>query len=702
MLSADAYALSPPTQLRHIDAQAQSVKQKVLGLNRDLLIAADELRYPRATRVTVFLSVNADESFRLDSIEIAIDNKIIAERRYSDREVAALVRGGIQRLYAGNLPIGEHELTVTISGQNMNGQDYQQRSSMIFYKRTEPKIVEMMIVKPANKRQPELHLPTTVPDRQARHVKDPYFGEVLFDVYQKKYFSATIGLLAAQATGSLPQHQRESQWLLGDLYLAYGLHSEAARTFARLINRGAPVEAVARARFSLARSWYQRGDVKRAQDALLRMQDPLPADLKDQQQALLALVLMKRNRPGEAVAVLSQLRGKSERVTYARYNMGVGLIRIGRTKEGVALLGKIARTRARNGEMLALRDKANLALGFAFLGLPDPGKAKSYFREVRLSGPFSNKALLGLGWALSARGKYKQSLVPWMELQKRSGIDIAVQEALLAVPYALAELKAYKQAVQRYENAIVVYNAEIERLGYAIDSLRAGNRLASVALADQADTAGRAAPADPLPDSPESRYLIGLFASNEFNEATRNYRDLQSLARNLDCWSEALTGSDGQDLARSLLAAQKQLAAPPGDAGTAAEQQDCGRVNDPRHWKLSSDYKPNLWQTGPGTHSQDLRITPATSPAAAAKNTPQGADKAREAVMTRIAALRARLPRLKAEVVGVATALSQYLQHRAAQDLERQKERLRAYVTQARFGIASVYDRSSRRARQVQ
>ena len=112
------------------------------------------------------------------------------------------------------------------------------------------------------------------------------------------------------------------------------------------------------------------------------MQDPLPADIKDQQQALLALVLMKRNRPGEAVAVLSQLRGKSGRATYARYNMGVGLIQIGRTKEGVALLGKIARTRARNDEMLALRDKANLALGFAFLGLPDPGKAKSDRKSV--------------------------------------------------------------------------------------------------------------------------------------------------------------------------------------------------------------------------------------------------------------------------------------------------------------------------------
>lgn len=698
MLGGEVHALTPQIQLRQLDYAAQSLKQEVFKLNRDLLILGEELRYPAATRVAVFLSVDANQSFQLKSVEITIDNEVVASHRYTERETSALVRGGVQRIYVGNLAIGEHELNASVSGKVASGKDYRQSGSMIFYKRNGPKFVEMTIVKPAGKRQPELHLPMTVADRQARHVKDPYFGTVLFNVYQQKYFSTVTGLLAAQATNNLSQHQHESQWLLGDLYLAYGLHRQAARTFARLMDQGTPPDVAARARFYLAKRWYQRGDVKRAQDSLLRMQDPLPADLKDQQQELLALVLMKRNRPGEAVAVLSQLRGKSGRASYARYNMGVGLIQIGRTQEGVALLGKIARMRAKNDEMLALRDKANLALGFAFLGLPDPGKAKSYFREVRLSGPFSNKALLGLGWALSARGKHKQSLVPWMELQKRSGVDVAVQEGLLAVPYALAELEAYKQALQNYENAIAVYNAEIERLRQTVKDLRTGERLASVVPRSQPTLTERISPEQILPDTPENRYLIRLFASNDFHEALKNYRHMQTLARHLDCWSAALAGSNEQDLARAIAIVEQELAKAPGNATLADDQEYCGRLIDARHWQFSRGYKPSLWQTNATSSAPAAAIAAAGSRISVSQNAPQREDESREAAVTRLSELRARVFQLKAEVARAVGAHEQYLQDRAAQELERQKQRLRAYVTQARFGIAQVYDRASNRA----
>jgi hypothetical protein len=698
MLGGEVHALTPQIQLRQLDHAAQSLKQEVFTLNRDLLILGEELRYPPATRVAVFLSVDADQSFQLNTVEITIDNEMVASHRYTERETTALVRGGVQRIYVGNLAIGEHELSASVNGKDASGEDYRQSGSMIFYKRNGPKFVEMTIVKPAGKRQPELHLPMTVADRQARHVKDPYFGAVLFNVYQERYFSAVTGLLAAQATNNLSQHQHESRWLLGDLYLAYGLHRQAARMFTRLMDQGTPPDVAARARFYLAKSWYRRGHLKQAQDALLRMRDPLPAELKDRQQVLLALVLMKRNRSGEAVAVLSQLRGKSERATYARYNMGVGLIRIGRTKEGVALLGKIARMRARDDELLALRDKANLALGFAFLGVPDPGRAKSYFREVRLNGPFSNKALLGLGWALSARGKHKQSLVPWMELQKRTDIDVAVQESLLAVPYALSELEAYKQALQHYENAIAVYNAEIERLRQTVEGLRTGERLASVVAQSQPTLTERISPEQILPDTPENRYLIQLFASNDFHEALKNYRHLQTLARHLDCWSAALAGSNEQDLARAIATVEQELGKAPGNATLADDQEHCGRLNDSQHWQFSRGYKPSLWQTNATSRAPASAIAAAGSRISASQNTPQREDESREAAATRLSELRARVFQLKTEVARAVGAHEQYLQDRAAQELERQNQRLRAYVTQARFGIAHVYDRASSHA----
>jgi tetratricopeptide (TPR) repeat protein len=698
LLGGELRAAAPSTDLRGLDNRTQLLKEEVLKLNRDLIIFAQDVTYPAATQVEVFVSVETDDPFPLDTIQLKIDDDLIVSHSYTASERNALFHGGVHRLYTGNLPAGEHGLSASIIAGNADVQDHPQRAALIFYKKSEPKLIELKIVKPRLK-QLKASFQVTARESKWGEVRDPHFGEAVFEYYQDKYFSAATDLLAAQATRTMQQQNYEEQLLLGDLYLAYGLHRRADRLFSEMTEKQAPPDVSARAHFYLAKTWYERGYLKEAQAALLNVRDALPPELVDERRTLLALALMKQNRYGEAVGVLSQLHGKSDWAVYARYNMGVGLIQIGRTKEGVAQLEKIAHMHTDRSDVRTLQDKANLALGFTFLGVPDPQRAKSYFGEVRLDGPFAGKALLGIGWALSAKGKHKQSLVPWMELLKSRDFDVAVSETLLAVPYAFTELGAYKQALAHYEQAIGVYNAEIERLEKVIESLRAGDLLAVVlpADADSDDRRRRPTPAENLPDTPENRYLIQLFASNDFHQALRSYRDLRSLSRNLECWSAIVSIEDRSALLSSLKTAKEKVD-DDNDALQAGEPHDCGRLNSARHWQFTNDYKPNLLRMA---YAQSL-TGGAPHPTAPAEHQQRMADADAGDIDARITPLRVRVAQLKSEIDLAAQAYERYLQGLAALELEHQKQRLRSYVTQARFGIAQVYDRASRDARKTQ
>lgn len=587
-------------------------------------------------------------------------------------------------------------------------------------------------------------------------VKDPHFGEVLFNFYQQKYFSAITHLMAAQDEQRVEHHKDEAELLRGGMYLSYGLHREAGKIFQRLIDEGAPPDVRDRAWFYLAKIWYQRGYLEQAVEALSRIQQALPGDLQEERQVLAALLLMKREKFREAVQVLGRFSGRSEWASYARYNMGVALVKAGEKNDGVKLLEDIGRMRADENEMRALRDKANLALGYTFLRIGGPERAKSYLEDVRLNGPFSNKALLGMGWALLERGQHKKSLVPWMELQSRNPIDVAVQESLLAVPYALRQLKATKQSLQNYEAAISVYSAEIARLGHAIESVRAGKLLIADLLQGPATETGWFWRLKRLSDTPENRYLTHLLASHDFHEALKNYRDLVFLSANLDQWLDNIDAFDvmletrrkgyEQRLPRIIqkynaldLAALRErrddyaerLAAIVGqhDAMALANTEErhllatldrintnIDRISDDtdvagyrvKHrffsgllfWRISTDYKPRLRRAQKAIQELDDALMRAESRQQSLQVAQRYARKGFEGYRSRITTVRQRLRKLEGQVKAVIRDHRHYLQELAVAALEDQRKRLRAYITQARFGIAQIYDRSVSQVKQ--
>lgn len=149
-------ALKDETALNEgsLETDIGALKKEVQSLNRDLFILEEDLLFPANTQFSVFLSMDAAALFKLDSVQFKINDKIISSHLYTERELAALKRGGVQRLYVGNLASGEHEIAVTFAGVGPSGRDYRNSESVTIEKTTEPQFVEFMIADDSGKEQP--------------------------------------------------------------------------------------------------------------------------------------------------------------------------------------------------------------------------------------------------------------------------------------------------------------------------------------------------------------------------------------------------------------------------------------------------------------------------------------------------------------------------------------------------------------------
>ncbi len=141
-----------------VDQQVQSLKSDVLDLNRDLFVLEQELLYPANTQVAVFVSMDAGTFFALDSVQLKIDGKEVADYLYTPREVHALVQGGVQRLYVGNLKAGKHELVAFFTGKGPHDLDYTRGASLEFRKGIGAKYLELTISDDQSKLQPQFRI----------------------------------------------------------------------------------------------------------------------------------------------------------------------------------------------------------------------------------------------------------------------------------------------------------------------------------------------------------------------------------------------------------------------------------------------------------------------------------------------------------------------------------------------------------------
>jgi hypothetical protein len=146
---------APPAELKTLDQEVQGLKKDVVDLNKDLFVLQEELLFPANTQVALYISMDVGTFFALDSVTVKIDNKEVKNYLYTAREADALLKGGVQQIYLGNLKVGKHELVAFFTGKGPVERDYKRGAALNFDKGVGAKYLELKITDRVPKHQPE-------------------------------------------------------------------------------------------------------------------------------------------------------------------------------------------------------------------------------------------------------------------------------------------------------------------------------------------------------------------------------------------------------------------------------------------------------------------------------------------------------------------------------------------------------------------
>lgn len=378
-------------------------------------------------------------------------------------------------------------------------------------------------------------------------VADLNLREALYDVYQGKYFDAITRLKIEYGQGfgsdvftrdSLHFQASNTSFSVLDAELSYRMSQQAELVINAASDANVDQLAQNEMSYRLARLYLQKGEPKKALHTIKKIAGRIPEEIRNDELFLRAQIYMANGQFEDAVKILQGLQDVKSFEGFAAYNLGIALYQSGQKQKWLEQLDKTGQITSDDEGALAIKDKANLILGYRLLESGQPGPAKQYLDRVRLEGPFSNKALLGSGWVDALLGNFERALVPWTILMKRNVTDKTVQESMLAVPYAYGKLGLYGKAAQLYGSALEGFDLELAKLDRSIKSIREGKFLQAVAREEFKQDRNWVVNLRALPDTPETYYMLELMASSDFQESLNNYLDLDDLRKRLATWDE--------------------------------------------------------------------------------------------------------------------------------------------------------------------
>jgi len=381
---------------------------------------------------------------------------------------------------------------------------------------------------------------------KTKELRDLYFGEALYFAFQGEWFNAISRLdteigqhysVDEPEKDTLHYHINQATFDVGDFELYYRMHQRAGRAIRAVIEGNVEDAVRNEAIYRLARIYFQKDKPEEAENAVKRIHGTVPEGVRPDLVFLQANIDMALGKNADAVRVLKDLQGEKTLEGFSSYNLGIALMRSGNEKEGFLYLDKTGHAMGNIEATLAIKDKANLVLGEKLLASNNYEAAKDVLDRVRLSGPFSDRALLGSGWADASRERYDSALVPWTILSERRVTDSAVQEAMLDLPYAYQKLGVFSKAALLYGHAMEAFGKEIDRLGASIMSVREGKFLKALVREELKQDPNWVVKLRELPETPETFYLLDLMASHDFQESLKNYLDLEELRKKLEVWS---------------------------------------------------------------------------------------------------------------------------------------------------------------------
>jgi len=380
-------------------------------------------------------------------------------------------------------------------------------------------------------------------------LKDLYFGEALYHAYQGEWFDAISRLdteipeyyrVDEPEKDTLHFHINQATFDVGDFELNYRMHQRAGRAIKSVIEGNVPEPVRNEAIYRLARMYFQKDRPEDALKTVNLVHGAVPENVRPELVYLRANIDMVNGRNGEAAVTLKDILSDKSMEGFSSYNMGIALIRDGKEQSGREYLDKAGRVEKSDEATLSIKDKANLVLGEKLMADKDYESAKSVLDRVRIDGPFSNRALLGSGWADAYRDHYESALVPWTILAERGTTDESTEEAMLALPYAYGKLGVYSKAAVLYDKAVQTFGKEIDRLNASITSVHEGKFLKALVREEIKQDPNWVVKLRELPESPETFYLLELMASHDFQETLKNYLDLEELRKKIEVWSDDL------------------------------------------------------------------------------------------------------------------------------------------------------------------
>ena len=611
-------------------------------------------------------------------------------------------------------------------------------------------------------------------------LRDLYFGEILFYAYQDLHFDALARLdnelsqyyeLDESALDPFHQHLGQAEFSVGDFELQYRMNLRAGKAIQAVLGEGVDVAIRNQAAYSLARIFYKKNDPQSTLYALDLILDDVeksryeekyslnilrgkePETFETDVAYLRALANIDTGQFGEAVKLLQTLQKEPSLEGYVAYNLGIALIQNGQEKEGLIVLDELGRFETSDPGLMAIKDKTNLKLAYRWLEKGDAKKAQQYFGLVRLDGPYSNAALLGAGWVAVAQGKFDRALVPWSMLHERAETNYSVQEVLMAAPYAYAKLEAHGKAANLYNHAMDVFVREIASLDDSIRSIRTGKLLAALLDEKSKKDKNWVVNLREMEDTPETRYILELMASHDFQESYKNYKDLAELRHHLDKWladlrvfeeiieirrayqqpllpvvEEKFKKLDAriklrleqrENLASKL---KNMLISPrPEYLATAIERQALDTVNALEEirisnpaaitddvalrvqrlrgilmWRVHSEYDQRLTDAYNNLISLDEIIAELKIRYHSFIRTRQAATQSYEGYTIPIRQLRTRLFSAQRKLKGVMAKQGRLIETMAISELDRRRKRLEEYQIKARFALAESYDRATK------
>ncbi len=567
--------------------------------------------------------------------------------------------------------------------------------------------------------------------------EDPYLRYANYLNLDHQHLSAVTELMRAQGRDAQSFEASPKYWsALAQAYLSFGMRDRAEALYRNVAAAASDPLLGGRARLRMAEFEYERGYLDSARASLLRAREKLPTRLRNEWQDLYARVLLAQGRYGEAVSVLQDADPSQDSQSYLRLNLGIALINAGQVDRGRTILDRVGRFPAADAQGRGVRDRANLILGWHFLQNKLGASAKPVLERVRSQGLAANRALLGLGWAelapagerqlrelkpeeIGERGPaaslsnlgsqlrpgyhydpyarlgirsfprarmakdeeeaVRRALAVWLILMDRDPQDPAVQEAWLAIPYALDRLGAHEQAVRYYEQAAKKLEQARNRTQSAIRSVEGGRMVETIVQQDPDDEGGWTWELRDLPFAPETYYLQSLLAEHRFAEALKNYRDARVMLRRVKNWRGRIAQME------KIYAGQRQQSVDPRVLFDRAK-----RNYQPLRSEVKIPLRSEDRLAVPGRYGAKLGPQQPIRPALRFSGLP-GGDMS--GTYDSLQGLDEQAETMQDKVTKLAAAQAKLLKNMARGELVAQRKQIDKYLVDTRFALARLYDR---------